>query len=225
MTQRRRMSRAQVERTPGREVLRGPRADVLIIDDPWTPTTPPVDRAAVDAWWGDERLRARLERLAMTPAEFRREMQGTFPDPVRPPPLPPEAVAMLMRLEGSRMYPARPEDARGLNPGTIIYRGQVYDRAPLDEARRRAAEPVRIGPVAAMRWGDGPDGFALSREALLAEMARYGSAGRSDDYTDALALAWQSAPDAWVRRAAIERRAVERTGRVLVAWLIGRWRR
>ena len=97
--------------------------------------------------------------------------------------------------------------------------------ATLDEARRRAAEPVRIGPVAAMRWGDGPDGFALSREALLAEMARYGSAGRSDDYTDALALAWQSAPDAWVRRAAIERRAVERTGRVLVAWLIGRWRR
>ena len=92
-------------------------------------------------------------------------------------------------------------------------------------AECEAAEPVRIGPVAAMRWGDGPDGFALSREALLAEMARYGSAGRSDDYTDALALAWQSAPDAWVRRADMERRAVERTGRVLVAWLIGRCRR
>ena len=46
-----------------------------------------------------------------------------------------------------------------------------------------------------------------------------------DDKTDALALAWQSAPDAWVRRSERERRAVERTGRVLVAWLIGRWRR
>lgn len=223
MTQRRRLSRAQVERTPA---LRGPRADVLIIDDPpAAPSTPPVDRAAVNAWWSGEALRARLERLSPTPGEFRREYMGTFPDPMHPPPLPPEAVAMLMRMEGSRMYLARPEDTRGLDPGTIIYRGQVYDRAPLDEARRRAAEPVRPGPVAAMRWGDGPDGFALSREAMLAEVARYGVRDRGDDYTDALALAWQSAPDAWVRRAAVERRAVATTGRVLVAWLIGRWRR
>ena len=36
---------------------------------------------------------------------------------------------------------------------------------------------------------------------------------------------WQSTPDAWARRADVERRAVERTGRILVAWLIGRWRR
>lgn len=41
-----------------------------------------------------------------------------------------------------------------------------------------------------------------------------------DDKADALGDVWDRA---W--RADMERRAVERTGRVLVAWLIGRWRR
>ena len=41
-----------------------------------------------------------------------------------------------------------------------------------------------------------------------------------DDKADALGDVWDRA---W--RADMERRAVERTGRVLVTWLIGRWRR
>lgn len=45
-----------------------------------------------------------------------------------------------------------------------------------------------------------------------------------DDYTDALAFVWSRVPAA-ARAELIQRRAVERTGRVLVAWLIGRWRR
>lgn len=95
-------------------------------------------------------------------------------------------------------------------------------RAQVERTPGRAVMP---GVSARLRWGDEAVGFALSREAMLAEVSRYGTRERSGDQVDAVGLAWQSAPDAWVRRAAVERRAVERTGRILVAWLIGRWRR
>lgn len=112
---------------------------------------------------------------------------------------------------------------------------------------------VRPGVSAATWWGDGAmpsRGAALSVEALremrrvmmersvamprpmvmppwvMREAERFASDPYyPDDKADALPLVWQSAPDAWVRRAEAERRAVERTGWVLVAWLIGRWRR
>ena len=70
-----------------------------------------------------------------------------------------------------------------------------------------------------------PRSFIVSAP-LAREIERFGGLGRSDDKADALALAWQSlAGQREGERAAAERRAVERTGRVLVAWLIGRWRR
>lgn len=141
--------------------------------------------------------------------------EGRLPTPTRPPPLSPEAVAAILRMEGSRTYPARPEDTRGLNPGTIMYRGQVYDRAPLDEARRRTAEqPFSVAdldraaeairrlpapPVFSTPWRNDADDPL--RRALI---ARYGRVE--------------------LRSQRIGRQALERAGRAIVAWLIGRWR-
>jgi hypothetical protein len=137
----------------------------------------------------------------------RRELMGAWPDRPRAETPSPRVILDVMRAEYEGSWP-RERDQRGLDPGTFYFRGKVYDRAPLEAAwaEDRAQRDARAR-VPDRSWAQ--------------ELARYGSRDRSDDQVDALALAWQSAPDAWVRRAEAERRAVERTGRVLVAWLIG----
>lgn len=206
VTQRRRMSRAQVERTPEREA---DPLDVSLWQRDWRagvlPSDPPAQNAAL---FTREMIDRALERY--DPTERAMLMTASWPTPERPPPLPPEAVAAILRMEGSRMYPARPEDTRGLNPGTIMYRGQVYDRVPLDTARARDRDLKYFADERGRAWSE--------------ELARYGSQRVSDDKVDAPGPWGDPVLDGW-RAEGIRRRAVERTGRILVAWLIGRWRR
>ena len=167
MTQRRRLSRAQVAATPlARGATGHQRGDVVA-------GRPRAVAAGV------------APGVGLTPMDRQALLMGTFPDQPRAEIPNPRVLREMLRAEYEGSWP-RPRDIDGLPRDVIAFRGKLYDRAAVDRAmaQDRAEREARMFPP----------------------------------------TPWQSAPDAWVRRAEAERRAVERTGRVLVTWLIGRWR-
>ncbi len=167
MTQRRRLSRAQVAATPGREVRPGISARM---------------------WWGDGPEGFALSREAMLAEGARPQAQD----------------AALLRRE---------DVERAASRGTLTME-------EFEETLRLVMESPPPPPRA-----------IVMSERLRQEFARYGSRDRGDDQADAVALAWwgavpvRSDVPGGPRAERVRLQAMERTGRVLVAWLIGRWRR
>lgn len=101
------------------------------------------------------------------------------------------------------------------------------------QVERTPGREVRPGVSAATWWGDDTIATPITTERLEVPFTMdvlESAIARLND-NRALAFAGQAIADARRRADAAEarreamRRAVERTGRALVAWLIGRWRR